>query len=112
MNWYVDAWKKCVEFSGRARRKAFWMFVLFNFLISFGIGMIGGVIGNDMLSLVYSLAIFLPSLALSIRRLHDTGHSGWWILVPIVPIVFLFLDSTPGENSYGPNPKEVKGSAA
>jgi uncharacterized membrane protein YhaH (DUF805 family) len=117
MNWYLDAWKNYANFQGRARRKAFWMFALFNIIaivaLTFVEGLIGlrGESGYGILSGIYSLAVILPALALAVRRLHDTGRSGWWILIGLVPlvggiilIVFYVLDSQPGSNQYGPNP--------
>lgn len=117
MNYYLDVLKKYVVFEGRARRKEFWMFVLFSLIISLVLGVLDSVLKlNGTLGMIYSLAVFLPSLAVSIRRLHDTDRSGWWNLIGLVPvigfimlIVFAATDSTPGQNKYGPNPK---GSAA
>jgi len=119
MNWYLDAWKNYVNFQGRARRKAFWMFVLFNLIAIFALNFVEGAIGlrgegdYGILSGLYSLAVLLPALGLAVRRLHDTGRSGWWILIGLVPLiggiillVFYVLDSQPGTNQYGPNPKE------
>lgn len=115
MNWYIDVLKKYAVFSGRAHRKEFWMFTLFNFLISFGIAFAEGLAGSPgLLSMIYCLAVFLPALGVSIRRLHDIGKSGWWMLIVLVPligvivyIVFMALDSKGEENAYGPNPKPV-----
>jgi uncharacterized membrane protein YhaH (DUF805 family) len=119
MNWYLDAWKNYVNFQGRARRKAYWMFVLFNIIALVILSLIEGALGLSgqngygILTGLYSLAIILPLIALAVRRLHDTGRSGWWILIglvpligPIVLIVFYVTDSQPGTNQYGPNPKE------
>lgn len=114
MRWYLEAMKKYAVFAGRARRKEYWMFFLFNILIAFaivlGLGFIGGVLGigtklSDTASSVYGLAVLVPGLAVAVRRMHDVGRSGWWILVPLANIAFLVLDSRPGENAYGPNPK-------
>ncbi len=112
MNYYIECWKKYVEFSGRARRKEFWMFVLFNLIAGFVAGAIDRVLGTMMIGSLYSLAAILPGLAVCARRLHDTDRSGWWMLIALVPIVgiivllvFACLDSTPGENRFGPNPK-------
>lgn len=112
MNYYIECWKKYVTFEGRARRKEYWMFVLFNFLASLAVGFIGGLIGVLGLVHLYSLAVLLPSLAVLARRLHDTNRSGWWILISLIPLIgpiWLFvltvLDSTPGENRFGSNPK-------
>ena len=120
MNWYLDAWKNYANFQGRARRKAYWMFVLFNIIALVVLGVIEGAIGlggqngYGILTGVYSLAMILPLIAVAVRRLHDTGRSGWWILIglvpligPIVLIVFYVTDSQPGTNQYGPNPKEA-----
>ena len=108
MNWYLVVLKKYAEFSGRARRKEYWMFILFNIIISFVISFVMGFLSATLgraTSTIYSLAVVLPSIAVAIRRMHDTGRSGWWILCPIANIVFLCLDSEPGSNKYGPNPK-------
>ena len=113
MNWYLGCWKKYAEFSGRARRKEFWMFVLFNFLVSIAVGIVDGILGtNGALGGLYSLAVLIPSLAVAARRLHDTDRSGWWQLIALIPLigfivllVFLCSDSKPGENRFGANPK-------
>lgn len=113
MNYYLDVLKKYVVFEGRARRKEFWMFVLFNLIISLVLGVLDALLKiNNTLGMIYSLAVFLPSLAVGIRRLHDTDRSGWWVLIGFVPVigaimllVFAVMDSTPGQNKYGPSPK-------
>jgi uncharacterized membrane protein YhaH (DUF805 family) len=119
MNWYLDAWKNYANFQGRARRKAYWMFVLFNIIALVILSLIEGALGLSgqngygILTGLYALAMILPLIALAVRRLHDTGRSGWWLLIglvpligPIVLIVFYVTDSQPGTNEYGPNPKE------
>lgn len=113
MNYYIDAWKNYVNFQGRARRKAYWMFVLFNFIVAIIASIVDNVLGaGGIISGLYGLAIFLPGLAIGVRRLHDIGKSGWWLLIALIPIVgfivllvFAVTDSQPGENQYGPNPK-------
>lgn len=113
MNWYLDVLKKYAEFSGRARRKEYWMFFLFYFLIAIAIGIIEAIIHTGgVLGAIYALAMLIPGLAVTVRRLHDTGRSGWWILIGLIPVigtivllVFMVLDSQPGDNEYGPNPK-------
>ena len=113
MNWYLGCWKKYVEFSGRARRLEYWMFVLFNILASVAIAVVDAILGTSgALGGLYSLAVLLPSLAVTFRRLHDTDRSGWWLLICLIPLVgaivflvFLCLDSKPGANRFGPNPK-------
>jgi len=113
MNWYLDVLKKYTQFDGRARRTEFWMFCLFNFIISIVLGIVGRVIGlPTLLSAIYGLAVFLPGLAVSVRRLHDTDRSGWWVLLALIPlvgaivlIVFAVQEGQAGQNQYGPNPK-------
>jgi uncharacterized membrane protein YhaH (DUF805 family) len=111
--------KKYAVFSGRAQRKEYWMFVLFSILISVVLLIIDGMVGFldtengfGLLSGLYSLAVLIPSLAVTVRRLHDTGHSGWWLLIslmpfvgPIILLIFLVRDSQPDQNEYGSNPK-------
>jgi uncharacterized membrane protein YhaH (DUF805 family) len=107
-------------FSGRARRREFWFWVVFAFIVyvvaigldnAFGITFGGGV---GWIYLISALVLLLPSIAVTIRRLHDTGRSGWWWLLAlvcgigaIIVLIFCFIDSTPGPNEYGPNPKGV-----
>ena len=120
MNYYIDCiTKKYACFSGRARRKEYWMFVLFNFIAGFIVGLIAGFLAGltnvaelAYLGAIYNLAVLIPSFAVFFRRLHDIGKSGWWWLIVLVPfvgwivlLVFCCLDSQPGENQYGPNPK-------
>jgi len=118
MNWYLAVLKKYADFEGRARRKEYWMFILFNILISFVIGILGAIIGETgglitvSLSGLYSLFIFIPSIAVTVRRLHDTNRTGWWILISLIPFfgavilfIFMILDSDPNANAYGENPK-------
>lgn len=123
MKWYVKVLKQYADFEGRARRKEYWMFFLINFIISMAIGFVSGFIGGmsgdpSMASItmlppmLYSLGVLLPSIAVGVRRLHDTNRSGWWLLIGLVPligaivlIVFFVQDSQAGSNQYGENPK-------
>ncbi|MEV6285638.1 DUF805 domain-containing protein [Kribbella sp. NPDC051770] len=117
MHWYVDVLKKYVVFTGRARRQEFWMFTLFNVIVSIVLAIVDRAIGTDtasgtgVLGGIYSLLVLLPSLGVTVRRLHDTGRTGWWILIGltgiglIVLLVFNILEGTAGENKYGPDPK-------
>lgn len=120
MKWYFAVLKNYMGFQGRASRTEFWMFMLFNFIVSFVLGFIGGMLNRgsesgagvgDWLSVLYMLAIFLPALAVQIRRLHDTNRSGWWSLIGLIPIIgviviliFCALPGTPGGNDYGEEP--------
>ena len=113
MDYFLGAYKKYADFTGRARRKEFWMFVLFYFIVSIVLGIVDSIIGFQLLGLLFSLGSLIPSLAIGARRLHDTGRSGWWQLLYLIPligliimIVFLVQDSHP-DNEYGPNPKAV-----
>jgi uncharacterized membrane protein YhaH (DUF805 family) len=119
LSWYLEALKKYAVFGGRSRRKEYWYFVLFNIIVGIVLGVIDVVLGTfsyssniGLLSGIYSLAILIPSLAVTVRRLHDIDRTGWWILIGLVPLiggivllVFALLDGTPGYNQYGPNPK-------
>lgn len=111
MNWYLGVLKKYADFSGRARRKEFWMFALINFVVMIVLSIVDGVIGMPVLGAIYALGVLIPSIAVGARRMHDTGRSGWWLLLGLIPviglvlIIFFVLDSTPGDNQYGPNPK-------
>ena len=121
MDWYIAVIKKYAVFSGRSRRKEYWFFVLFNILISIGLSVIDAMVGSvnaetgaGLLGGIYSLAVLIPSLAVLVRRLHDTSRSGWWILIGLIPLigwivllVFVVEDSNPGQNQYGTNPKEA-----
>lgn len=124
MNWYLEALRKYATFEGRARRKEYWFFILFNVLAVVVLGIIDVVLGTSskeaglgLLSGIYLLAVLLPALAVTVRRLHDTDRSGWWILIEFIPLIgglvlliFTLLDSTPGSNRFGPSPKgEVAG---
>jgi uncharacterized membrane protein YhaH (DUF805 family) len=113
MQWYLSVLKNYVGFQGRAQRKEYWMFFLFNAIVSIILITIDKILHvYPLLSTIYDLAVLLPNLAVSIRRLHDTGKSGWWILLGLIPfvgtiilLVFMCQDSQPDDNQYGPNPK-------
>jgi uncharacterized membrane protein YhaH (DUF805 family) len=119
MSWFIEALRKYAIFSGRSRRKEYWYFVLFVVLITIALNMIDGLFGAHhrstgagLLSTIFSLAILIPSISVSVRRLHDIDRTGWWVLISLVPLIgwivlliFHVQDSTPGPNRYGPNPK-------
>jgi len=116
--------KRYADFSGRSRRREYWMFVLLNFVISVAVAIIDDVIGSDvaagvgLLGVLYALILLTPGLAVSVRRLHDTGRSGWLMLIALIPIVGVIIlivwavqDGQPNDNQYGPNPKTAAGLA-
>ena len=114
VNFYLDAWKKYATFGGRSRRKEFWFFVLVNMVIGWLLGLIGGSLGiaGTILMYGFSLAVLVPGIAVSIRRMHDIGKSGWWVCICLVPLIgsiwFIVLaakDSQAGDNQWGPYPK-------
>jgi uncharacterized membrane protein YhaH (DUF805 family) len=123
MQWYTDVLlKKYAQFSGRARRKEFWMFVLISTIISIILSFIDRLIGTGysngsggLLQSIYSLAVLLPTIAVGVRRMHDTGRSGWWVLINLIPcigwiwyIVLAAQEGVAGDNQYGPDPKAAE----
>jgi uncharacterized membrane protein YhaH (DUF805 family) len=133
MEWMLMPLRRYADFSGRSRRKEYWMFVLFTLLVYLALAVVFfvgggatglfdqtgappelGVIGWLVFGLfgIFALAIFIPSLAVMVRRLHDQDKSGWFILLQFIPyiggiiiLVFMCIDGTRGENRYGPDPK-------
>lgn len=117
-------WKNYANFKGRARRSEYWFVFLFLFLTNLAAAVIDLVLmqgdvdrfiangGGGIVGLIWILATIVPALSILVRRLHDTGKSGWWALIGFVPVVgsivlfvFTLLDSTPGSNAYGDSPK-------
>jgi uncharacterized membrane protein YhaH (DUF805 family) len=107
MNYYLIVLQNFANFSGRARRSEYWYFVLFNIIISFVLGFIGGLYDFTMLSNIYSLVIIIPSIAVGVRRMHDVGKSGWFILIPIYNLILACTEGEKGDNKYGPDPKTI-----
>lgn len=131
MEWMLMPLQRYADFQGRSRRKEYWMFILFQVIVYVVLGTLMAVFGaftSDMsgdpspmlwpfigVFAIFALGVFIPSLAVQVRRLHDRDMSGWWILIGIIPIinyvgsivllVFYCLDGTPGPNRYGPDPK-------
>ena len=118
IDWYLTALKKYAVFSGRARRKEYWWFTLLSLLFIFALGLVEGALGIapeidvSVLGTLYILAVAIPWTAVGVRRLHDSGHSAWWLLIGLIPLlgnvilfVFMIEDSDVGQNAYGPNPK-------
>ncbi|MDG2332716.1 MAG: DUF805 domain-containing protein [Myxococcota bacterium] len=119
MDWYLQGLRRYADFAGRSRRKEYWYFGLFNCLFTVLIAFVDTLVGTysqglgvGLLSGLYSLVIFIPSLSLLVRRLHDTGRSGWWVWIMLLPLiglivllVFLLQDGESHENLYGADPK-------
>lgn len=119
MKWFMAALKKYADFSGRARRSEYWYFVLFYVLIYIFLAFMDGMVGSvsagmqiGLLSGLFALIMLIPSISVGVRRLHDTGRSGWWLLLSLVPIigaivllVFAVQDSQASQNRFGLNPK-------
>lgn len=119
MNWYLEVLKKYAVFSGRARRKEYWYFFLFNFIASIALAVVDSMTGSfdaeagvGLLGVIYALGVLIPGLAVSVRRLHDIGRSGWWLLIIFLPLigaivllVFMLLEGKSDTNQYGPDPK-------
>lgn len=114
--YYLTSFRKYADFTGRAVRSEYWYFVLFNFIISIALSYFdrlfgsGSTFGSGILSIIFSLGILLPGIAVAVRRLHDIGKSGLWILLAFIPIigwiwliVLYISESAPGDNEYGPN---------
>ena len=124
MEWMLMPLKRYADFSGRSRRKEYWMFVLGVFIAAIilsiieGVlglsGMVGGVYGP--LTTIFFLAIIIPSIAVQVRRFHDQDKSGWFVLLALIPflgglivLVFMCLEGTKGPNRFGPDPKDPAG---
>ncbi|MFM7195361.1 MAG: DUF805 domain-containing protein [Bacteroidota bacterium] len=119
MNWYLKVLNNYAVFTGRARRSEFWMFLLFNLIFAVVATILDNILGTTidplpygLIYLLYVLAVFIPGLAVTVRRLHDVGKSGWMYFIVLIPLVgaiwllvLLATDSNPGENKYGANPK-------
>lgn len=111
MDWYIAAMRRSFDFSGRATRPEFWWFMGLSMLFSVVVGAVAGIVSpdaSDLASALFSLVHLLPTLAVGARRLHDTGRTGWWQLVVLVPLVgfivlvfFMVRRSDEGDNAYG-----------
>jgi uncharacterized membrane protein YhaH (DUF805 family) len=109
MNYYLNVLKNYATFSGRARRSEYWYFILFNSIIAFAIGFVSGLLRINMLSIIYTLFILIPSIAVAVRRMHDVGKSGWFLLIPIYNFVLACTEGIPSSpssliNVEKPNP--------
>ena len=114
MKWYLKVLTNYAVFNGRARRKEYWMFILFNSIVAFVLGFIEGMLDiapstdESILGGIYSLIVFVPSLAVAVRRMHDVGKSGWFCLIPIYNFILVVSEGDKGDNQYGPDPKEIE----
>jgi uncharacterized membrane protein YhaH (DUF805 family) len=125
VSWYLEALKKYAVFSGRSRRMEYWYFVLFNLIVFIVLELIDALLGTfnvvqgvGLLSGIYGLAVLIPTLAVTVRRLHDIDRTGWWIFINLIPLigsivllVFELTPGTPGSNRFGPDPKQATGEA-
>ena len=105
MNYYIKVIQNYATFNGRARRSEYWYFVLFNLIIGFVLGFIGGLMGTSVLSNIYVLAVLIPGIAVGVRRMHDVGKSGWFLLIPIYNLILVCTEGVNGINEYGADPK-------
>jgi uncharacterized membrane protein YhaH (DUF805 family) len=105
MNYYLKVLQNYTGFTGRARRSEYWYFFLFNLIISLALNFIGALSGMFFLGTIYSIAVLLPSLAVGVRRMHDVGKSGWFLLIPIYNFILALTEGEKGENQYGADPK-------
>ncbi len=113
MNWYLKALGDYAVFTGRSRRKEYWFFFLINFIIAVALTLVDMSIGKmsesgyGLFTSIFRLAVLVPSIAVGIRRMHDVGKSGWYLLIPIYNLILTFTDGEKGENQYGSDPKEI-----
>lgn len=117
LRWYLWPWQRYAEFDGRSSRKEFWTFYLGNVVLSLLLTTLSGGPGRGLIGLlvlVYALALIVPTIAVIVRRFHDQGRKGWWVLLGLIPVVgglvvlaFMLVDSQPGDNAWGANPKQT-----
>ncbi len=109
MNYYLSVLSNYAQFTGRARRAEYWNFALFNALISVPLSLFGAFSEPvSWISTLYSLAVMIPSIAVGVRRMHDVGKSGWFLLIPIYNLILACTAGDEGENEYGADPKAVE----
>ena len=111
MNYYVKVLQNYFNLNGRARRSEYWYFVIFNVIISVTLTVFGEFTGLSIISSIYTLAMLAPSIAVAVRRMHDVGKSGWFVLIPIYNLVLAVTEGNKGTNEYGPDPKESSAEA-
>jgi uncharacterized membrane protein YhaH (DUF805 family) len=106
MKFYLKVLQNYATFKGRASRSEYWYFVLFNIIFSIALSYVGGVVNLPILYTIYSLALLIPSIAVAVRRMHDVGKSGWFILIPIYDLILACTQGVKGENEYGTEPND------
>lgn len=107
MSYYLNVLKNYATFQGRARRREYWYFVLFNMIIGGIINIIANLTDLAVLSTIYSLAVLIPGIAVSVRRMHDVNKRGWYIIIPIYNLILACTNGTQGPNSFGADPKQL-----
>jgi uncharacterized membrane protein YhaH (DUF805 family) len=106
MKYYLKVLQNYATFKGRASRSEYWYFVLFNVIFSIVLGFVSGIVDLPILYTIYSLALLIPSIAVAVRRMHDVGKSGWFILIPIYDLILACTQGVKGENEYGTEPND------
>ena len=116
MRFFIEAYKQYAVFQGRVNRQRYWMFVLFYTIIAIALSVIGILVSTGLLAGLFALASLLPAIAITARRLHDTGKSGWWQLISLIPLIggivliyFLVKQGMHGENQFGLDPLDETG---
>ncbi len=112
MNEFMTVLKKYAVFTGRARRREYWMYILFYAIIVVALTVIGGLIHFPLIVSLFELAVLVPTIAVGIRRMHDVGKSGWFSIIPIYNLVLAATPGVAGANNYGPDPKQEAAPAA
>ena len=110
MNWYLKVISQYADFGGRARRKEFWIFLVFNMLFAYGLQILAfaaEVPALLFLAVIYTFAVLIPGIAVSIRRMHDIGKSGWYLFIPIYSFLLAVIEGEKEENQYGKDPKQT-----
>ena len=112
INYWLKCWQNFANFDGRARRSEYWYFVLMNMIVQYGGGFVIGIVSPSagaMFTAIYALAALIPSIAVIVRRMHDTNNSGWYCLIPLYNLILACTEGTNGSNRYGNDPKSSGG---
>ena len=107
MKFYLEVLKKYADFNGRTRRKEYWMFILFYFIFGFFLMFIDVYFETIFIHTLYSFALLIPTIAVGVRRMHDVGKSGWYLLIPIYNFILACTEGNQGQNEYGQDPKNT-----